>query len=130
LDGRGGEEDGLKVEGLKVEGRRPKGRKAERLTREARIMNGRVLKLGALGGLAVNLFFRCFGKSKIQNQTSKIIPRGLRCFGKKRSAQVIRSGDLTVVSPRYPAQEGTIRSLLLIPPPAPSKVEREERRGL
>jgi hypothetical protein len=38
-------------------------------------MNGRVLKLGALGVLAVNLFFRGFGKSKIQNQTSKIIPR-------------------------------------------------------
>src|ERR1035437_6506098 len=74
------------------------------------------------GVLAVNLFFgalRYFGKSKIQNQKSKIIPRGLRCFGKKRSPQVIRSGDLTVVSSHYPAQEGTIRSLLLIPPPAP-----------
>jgi hypothetical protein len=46
-------------------------------------MNGRVLKLGALGALAVNLFFRGLGvsenqKSKIQNQTSKIIPRGLQ----------------------------------------------------
>jgi hypothetical protein len=52
---------------------------------------------------------------------------GVWCFGKKRSAQVIRSGDLTVVSSHYPAQKGTIRSLLLIPPPAPSKVERQER---
>src|ERR1035437_10353851 len=29
----------------------------------------------------------------------------------------------------YPAQKGTIRSLLLIPPPAPSKVERQEREA-
>ena len=46
--------------------------------REARIMNGRVLKLGALGVLAVNLFFRGFGvsgnpKSNIQNP-----PKGLK----------------------------------------------------
>src|ERR1035437_5554111 len=65
-------------------------------------------RLGALGVLAVNLFLRGFGvsgnqKSKIKHQKS--FPGGLIC----------------------PAQEGTIRSLLLIPRagPARSEIHRE-----
>src|ERR1035437_9409438 len=44
---------------------------------------------------------------------------GASVFQEEKERQVIRSGDLTVVSSHYPAQKGTIRSLLLIPPPAP-----------
>jgi hypothetical protein len=153
VDGRGGEEDGLKVEGRRSKVGKLKGRRGSRGAaeedggREARIRNFELWILDEASFLTWRSLMASwrlisfFGASvfrEIKNPKSNIKnqpPRGLRCFGKKRSAQVIRSGDLTVASFFiYPAQEGTIRSLLLIPPAAPSEVERRERlarrRGL
>jgi hypothetical protein len=62
-----------------MDGRR--GRGARILDFELWILNGRVLKFGALGVLAVNLFFRCFG---------------CQCFGMRKKISKRRAAILNL----------------------------------